>query len=154
MPSNRYALLVAVLAGLIGAAIGALCTLKEKNVTIPDPQSDHPRCAVRGIIRPGAMCGSVIVGGKFCGHKGECPHKLIAPLVQVYRLDDDLYRVKRAGVQRPGVFLDEATARAALLVGDDVLTELQATADKASVFYERFITAEALAAALKEKAHA
>lgn len=100
------------------------------------------------------MCGSVIVGGKFCGHKGECSHKLITPLIQVYRLDDDLYRVKRHGIQRPGVFLDESTARAALLVDDDVLTALQATADKASVFYERFITAEALAAALKEKAHA
>ena len=120
----------------------------------PESELNRPRCAVRGIIRPGAMCGSVIVGGKFCGHKGECPHKLIVPLVQVYRLDDDLYRVKRAGIQRPGVFLDEATARVALLVDDDVLVALQATANKASVFYDRFITAEALAAALKEKVDA
>ena len=123
-------------------------------MTTPAIQQNPPRCAVRGVIRPGAMCGSVIVGGKFCGHKGECSHKLITPLVQVYRLDDDLYRVKRAGIQRPGVFFDEVTARAALLVDDKVLTALQAAADKGTVFYDRFITAEALAAALKENAHA
>lgn len=119
----------------------------------PNPAAPRPICAVKGLVRPGAMCGAIIVGGKYCGHNGECSHKLITPSVQVYRLDDDLYRVKRAGIQRPGVFLDEATARAALLVDDDVLTALQATADNASVFYERFITAEALAAALKEAAH-
>ena len=28
-----------------------------------------PKCAVRGLVRPGAMCGSVIVGGTYCGYK-------------------------------------------------------------------------------------
>lgn len=27
------------------------------------------------MVRPGAMCGSVIVGGKHCGFAGECEHK-------------------------------------------------------------------------------
>jgi len=34
-----------------------------------------PLCAVRGMIQPGAMCGKVIVGMKYCGHAGECKHK-------------------------------------------------------------------------------
>lgn len=37
---------------------------------------ERPTCAVRGSIRPGAMCSKVIVGGKFCGYAGECPHKV------------------------------------------------------------------------------
>ena len=41
-----------------------------------DPVEARPLCAVRGMVRPGAMCGEVIVGGEFCGHAGECPHKL------------------------------------------------------------------------------
>lgn len=36
------------------------------------------KCAVRGMIQPGAMCGSVIVGGQFCGNAGPCEHKMIA----------------------------------------------------------------------------
>lgn len=36
----------------------------------------RPRCAVGGMVRRGAMCGSVIVGGKFCGHPGDCQHKM------------------------------------------------------------------------------
>lgn len=32
-------------------------------------------CKVNGRIAPGAMCGSVIVGMKYCGHKGGCEHK-------------------------------------------------------------------------------
>ena len=32
-------------------------------------------CTVGGLLRPGVMCGSVIVGGKLCGHNGECQHK-------------------------------------------------------------------------------
>ena len=38
---------------------------------------ERPRCATRGMLRPGAMCGSVIVGGEFCGSKKECQHKLL-----------------------------------------------------------------------------
>jgi hypothetical protein len=34
-----------------------------------------PLCAVRGAIRPGAMCGSVIVGMQFCGFAGKCEHQ-------------------------------------------------------------------------------
>lgn len=41
----------------------------------------RPRCAVGGMIQRGAMCGSVIVGGQFCGHSGECQHKV--PNVEV-----------------------------------------------------------------------
>lgn len=37
---------------------------------------NKPKCAVNGMVRPGAMCGSVIVGGKLCGHAGECQHKI------------------------------------------------------------------------------
>lgn len=40
--------------------------------------SPKPRCAVRGQIRPGAMCGSVIVGMEFCGFKGKCEHQRFA----------------------------------------------------------------------------
>jgi hypothetical protein len=34
-------------------------------------------CAVRGVLSTGGMCGKVIVGGKLCGHVGECVHKRI-----------------------------------------------------------------------------
>lgn len=35
-----------------------------------------PNCAVGGLIRPGAMCSKVIVGGKLCGAQpGTCPHQ-------------------------------------------------------------------------------
>lgn len=34
-----------------------------------------PQCAVRGLIRPGAMCSKVIVGGQLCGFKGQCEHQ-------------------------------------------------------------------------------
>ena len=37
---------------------------------------NKPKCAVRGMVSRGAMCGSVIVGGVYCGHKGECQHKV------------------------------------------------------------------------------
>lgn len=50
-----------------------LSALPLPNYTLP---AEKPRCAVGGMVRPGAMCGSVIVGGEFCGHAGECPHKL------------------------------------------------------------------------------
>ena len=42
-----------------------------------------PKCAVRGQLRPLAMCGSVIVGGKYCGYKGSCPHKVEAAEIQL-----------------------------------------------------------------------
>lgn len=32
-------------------------------------------CAVGGMISLGKMCGSVIVGGKMCGHNGPCQHR-------------------------------------------------------------------------------
>lgn len=39
------------------------------------------RCAVGGMVKPGAMCGAVIVGGKLCGHPGECQHKVPNPQI-------------------------------------------------------------------------
>lgn len=41
-----------------------------------EPVEARPLCAVGGMVRRGAMCGSVIVGGKYCGHGGECQHKV------------------------------------------------------------------------------
>lgn len=39
--------------------------------------STLPGCAVGGMLHGGrAVCGSVIVGGKLCGHDGECQHKV------------------------------------------------------------------------------
>lgn len=38
--------------------------------------SDKPTCAVRGAIRPGAMCSRILVGGELCGFAGECEHKI------------------------------------------------------------------------------
>lgn len=32
-------------------------------------------CAVKGAIRPGAMCGAVIVGNKLCGFDDACEHQ-------------------------------------------------------------------------------
>lgn len=40
-----------------------------------EAKNAKPRCPVGGMIQPGAMCGSVIVGGKFCGSDEDCPHK-------------------------------------------------------------------------------
>lgn len=38
------------------------------------------RCAVRGVLQGGkAMCGSVIMGGEFCGHATSCEHQRIGP---------------------------------------------------------------------------
>lgn len=36
---------------------------------------NKPLCKVNGRIAPGAMCGSIIVGMKYCGFAGECQHK-------------------------------------------------------------------------------
>ena len=36
---------------------------------------NKPKCAVKGMVRPGVMCGAVIVGGIYCGHEGACQHK-------------------------------------------------------------------------------
>lgn len=33
------------------------------------------RCAVNGLIRPGAMCGRIVVEGNLCGYDGDCKHK-------------------------------------------------------------------------------
>lgn len=37
-----------------------------------------PTCAVRGMLERNVMCGSVIVGGTYCGFKGDCRHKVEA----------------------------------------------------------------------------
>jgi hypothetical protein len=37
--------------------------------------ADKERCAVRGAIFPGAMCGHVMVGGVFCLSDGDCKHQ-------------------------------------------------------------------------------
>lgn len=39
------------------------------------PQLVRPQCTVNGRLAPQVMCGSVIVGGKFCGSKEPCEHK-------------------------------------------------------------------------------
>ena len=39
-----------------------------------DP-NELPRCAVKGLVAPRAMCACVVVGGR-CGTKGPCEHKL------------------------------------------------------------------------------
>ena len=38
--------------------------------------SDKPKCAVRGLVLPNAMCSSVIVGGVYCGYSGWCENKI------------------------------------------------------------------------------
>ena len=37
--------------------------------------NELPRCAVKGLISPRAMCACVVMGGR-CGTKGPCQHKL------------------------------------------------------------------------------
>ncbi|MYM92483.1 hypothetical protein [Duganella vulcania] len=39
---------------------------------------NKPLCKVHGMIEPGAMCSSVIVGAKYCGYAGKCEHKVTA----------------------------------------------------------------------------
>lgn len=39
-----------------------------------DP-NELPRCAVKGLVAPRAMCACVVMGGR-CGTKGPCQHKL------------------------------------------------------------------------------
>ena len=39
-----------------------------------DP-NELPRCAVKGLVAPRAMCACVMMGGR-CGTKGPCQHKL------------------------------------------------------------------------------
>ena len=34
-----------------------------------------PKCVVRGLVRPNAMCGHLIVGGALCAYKGSCQHQ-------------------------------------------------------------------------------
>jgi hypothetical protein len=55
---------------LIPAAVARNLNAPKRDV------STLPGCGVGGMARPGAMCGSVIVGGKLCGHDGECQHKV------------------------------------------------------------------------------
>ena len=40
--------------------------------------SERPTCAVQGLIRRGAMCSQIIVGGKLCGYDGACEHQRAA----------------------------------------------------------------------------
>lgn len=42
---------------------------------------NKPTCKVNGMIQPGAMCGSVIVGLKYCGFTGDCQHKSCAEMI-------------------------------------------------------------------------
>lgn len=37
--------------------------------------NELPRCAVKGLVAPRAMCACVMMGGR-CGTKGPCQHKL------------------------------------------------------------------------------
>ena len=37
--------------------------------------NELPRCAVKGLVAPRAMCACVVMGGR-CGTKGPCQHKL------------------------------------------------------------------------------
>jgi hypothetical protein len=41
-----------------------------------------PLCAVQGLIRRGAMCSQIIVGGKLCGYSGKCEHQRAAAIGQ------------------------------------------------------------------------
>ncbi len=38
-------------------------------------EQQKPECAVRGMVRPGAMCSKVIVGQQLCGFAGQCEHQ-------------------------------------------------------------------------------
>ena len=51
---------------------------QSEDATLKPVALERPRCAVRGAIRPSAMCGSVIVGMEFCGFKGRCEHQRAA----------------------------------------------------------------------------
>lgn len=48
----------------------------------PVHEVERPKCAVRGLVAPGGMCGKVIVGATYCGHSGECVHKVMPTIVQ------------------------------------------------------------------------
>lgn len=39
--------------------------------------NELPRCGVKGLVAPRAMCACVMMGGR-CGTKGPCPHKIEA----------------------------------------------------------------------------
>lgn len=64
------------------------------------------KCAVRGMIQPGAMCGSVIVGGEFCGHGGPCEHQrkggTIADVVEILKGKDQAQEVQFLVVSNDG----------------------------------------------------
>lgn len=44
-------------------------------------EQTKPECKVRGLIKPNAMCGYVIVVGHYCGFDGDCPHKSCARMI-------------------------------------------------------------------------
>ena len=44
-------------------------------------QVNKPTCKVHGMVAPNGMCGHVIVGLKYCGFKGDCPHKSSAEMI-------------------------------------------------------------------------
>lgn len=63
-----------------------------------------PICTVGGMVRPGAMCGRVIVGGKLCGAEPGACHLQGDALISVGSLvtfEGDMYRVAALG-DRPG----------------------------------------------------
>lgn len=64
------------------------------------------KCAVRGMIHPGAMCGSVIVGGQFCGNVGPCEHQrkvnTIADTIEILKTKDQTQEVQFMVVANDG----------------------------------------------------
>lgn len=49
---------------------------RKKGLTKPTPEGQEAqKCGVRGLIRPNAMCGHMIVGGN-CGFSGVCQHQI------------------------------------------------------------------------------
>jgi hypothetical protein len=83
----------------IGAILEKECTLSSRSERKTNMQSKNT-CAVGGVLKSptragqGAMCGSIIVGGKLCGFSGECPHQ--RPVV------DKVSEIKTSQTSRSG----------------------------------------------------
>ena len=54
---------------------GRFLLIRFEDAVAVEKFEEEATCAVDGMIRPGVMCGSVIVGGKLCGHNGQCEHR-------------------------------------------------------------------------------
>lgn len=50
---------------------------------------NKPTCKVHGMLAPNAMCGSVIVGMKYCGATYHCEHKSHAEMIVNFVRDAD-----------------------------------------------------------------